>query len=118
MKKALLTLAVLAALAGTAVGQTDYRIGPQDILTITVFGEPDLSNKFTVEQDGTFTFPLVRRIQAGGVTLRDLEQEIKKKLADGFLRNPQVTVVVETYRSQRILVLGAHGPKKLTILCL
>jgi polysaccharide export outer membrane protein len=117
MKKALLTLVVIAALAGTAVGQTDYRIGPQDILTITVFGEPDLSNKFTVEQDGTFTFPLIGRIQAGGVTLRDLEQELKRKLADGFLKNPQVTVVVETYRSQRILVLGevrAPGEYQLT----
>lgn len=86
--------------------QTDYRIGAQDVLTIAVFGEADLSGRFTVEQDGTFTFPLIGRVKAGGVTLRELEQGLKKQLADGFLKNPQVTVAIETYRSQRILVLG------------
>ena len=86
--------------------QTDYRIGPQDVLTITVFGEAELSGKYTVEQDGTFTFPLVGRVKAGGVTLREFEQELKKQLADGFLKNPQVSIAIETYRSQRILVMG------------
>jgi hypothetical protein len=58
--KALSSLLVwLLVLAVAAVAQTDYRIGPQDVLAITVFGEPDLSGRFTVEQDGTFTFPLV-----------------------------------------------------------
>ena len=87
-------------------GQTDYRIGPQDVLNITVFGETDLSGKYTVEQDGTFTFPLVGRVKAGGITLRGFEQELKKLLSDGFLRNPQVSIAIETYRSQRILVMG------------
>ena len=103
----LLTLVfAFAGVAGRAAAQTDYLIGPQDVLTITVFGEADLSGKYTVEQDGTFTFPLIGRVHAGGVTLRAFEQDLKAKLADGFLRNPQVTVVVDTYRSQRILVMG------------
>jgi polysaccharide export outer membrane protein len=112
----LLTLGVCLQ-PSTAAAQTDYRIGSQDVLTITVFGEPDLSNKYTVEQDGTFTFPLIGRVTAGGTTLRDVEQDIRKKLADGYLRNPQVTAVVETFRSQRILVLGevrAPGEYQLT----
>src|SRR5262249_42225666 len=65
-----------------------------------------LSGKFTVEQDGTFTFPLIGRVKASGVTLRDFEQELKKQLANKYLVNPQVNVGVETYRSQRILVMG------------
>jgi polysaccharide export outer membrane protein len=89
-----------------AGAQTDYRIGAQDVLNITVFGEPDLSGKYTVEQDGTFTFPLVGRVKAGGVTMREFEQVLKKMLADGFLKNPSVSIAVETYRSQRILVMG------------
>jgi len=93
-------------LPAAAAAQTDYRIGAQDVLTITVFGEPDLAGKYTVEQDGTFTFPLIGRVTAGGVTLRQFEQELKKQLADGFLKNPQVTVSIETYRSQRIIVMG------------
>ena len=46
---------------------------PQDVLTITVFGEAELSGKYTVEQDGTFTFPQIGRVKAGGTTLRELE---------------------------------------------
>ena len=76
--------------AGPLLAQTDYVVGPQDVLTITVFGEAELSGKYTVEQDGTFTFPLIGRVKAGGMTLRELEQELKKQLADGYLKNPQV----------------------------
>jgi polysaccharide export outer membrane protein len=101
-----LFLALMLAVAGTAAAQTDYVIGPQDVLTITVFGEADFSGKYTVEQDGTFTFPQLGRIKAGGATLRGLEQDLKKQLADGYLRNPQVAVAVENYRSQKILILG------------
>ncbi len=101
-----LGLAAVWLLPAAAAAQTDYQIGPQDVLTITVFGEADLSGKYTVEQDGTFTFPLVGRIKAGGLTLRDVEADLKKKLADGYLKNPQLTVSIETYRSQRILVMG------------
>ncbi len=96
----------LLTLCATLAAQTDYRIGSQDVLTIAVFGEADLTGKYTVEQDGTFTFPLIGRINAGGVTLREVEGELKKKLADGYLRNPQITVSMETYRSQRILIMG------------
>jgi polysaccharide export outer membrane protein len=98
---------VICASPSFVRAQTDYRVGPQDVLNITVFGETELSGKYTVEQDGTFTFPLVGRVKAGGVTLREFEQELKKKLADGqFLKNPQLSIAIETYRSQRILVMG------------
>src|SRR5438552_5613667 len=102
----LLALAVWLCPQAVAA-QTDYRIGSQDVLNIAVFGESDLSGKYTVEQDGTFTFPLVGRVKAGGVTLREFEAELKKLLVDGrYLKNPQVSITVETYRSQRILVMG------------
>jgi polysaccharide export outer membrane protein len=103
---ALLLFAMLCGLPPRADAQTDYRIGAQDVLNITVFGETDLSGKYTVEQDGTFTFPLIGRVKAGGVTLRELEQEVKRLLTDGYLKNPQVSIAIETYRSQRILVMG------------
>ena len=106
MKRSLLLLVLFLGLTTGLAAQTNYVIGAQDVLTIAVFGETDLSGKYTVEQDGTFTFPLIGRVKPGGLTLRGFEQELKKQLADGFLRNPQVTVGVETYRSQRILVMG------------
>jgi polysaccharide biosynthesis/export protein len=94
-----------------------YVIGPQDVLTITVWDHPDVSGKFTVEADGSFTFPLIGRVKAGGLTLRDLEAELKKRLSPDYLRNPQVSVAVEQYRSQRIFVVGevrTPGPVQLT----
>jgi polysaccharide export outer membrane protein len=86
--------------------QPDYLVGPQDVLTITVWDQNDLSGKFTVETDGSFTFPLIGRIQAGGLTLRQIEAELKKRLADGYFKNPQLTVAVDTYRSQRVFITG------------
>jgi polysaccharide biosynthesis/export protein len=117
-----LVLALLVAACAFRVhAQTpsagDYIIGPQDVLTVQVFDQADLGGRYTVETDGTFSFPLIGRIQAGGMTLRAFEGELKKKLADGYFRNPQVTVSVEQYRSQRIFVMGevrAPGPVPLT----
>src|SRR5262245_17757330 len=86
---------------------TDYVVGPQDVLTITSYDQADMSGKFTVEADGTFTFPMIGRVKAGGLTLRALETAIKTKLVDdGFFRNPQITVAVETYKSQKVFVVG------------
>ena len=97
--------------------QPDYLVGPQDVLTITVWDQTDLSGKFTVETDGSFTFPLIGRIQAGGLTLRQIEAELKKRLADGYFKNPQLTVAIDTYRSQRVFINGevrTPGPYTLT----
>jgi len=86
--------------------RSEYVIGAQDVLAVTVWDSPDLSGKYTVETDGSFSFPLIGRIKAGGLTLRQFEAALSKKLADGYFRNPQVSVAVETYRSQRIFIVG------------
>jgi len=101
----------------SAQSAADYVIGPQDILLIQVFDQPDLGGKYTVEADGTFTFPLIGRVKAGSLTLRGFERELKVRLADGYFRSPQVTVAVEQYRSQRVFVMGEvrqPGPVALT----
>jgi polysaccharide export outer membrane protein len=108
---------LVSAAPAQAQSAGDYVIGAQDVLTIQVFDQADLGGKYTVEADGTFSFPLVGRVTAGGLTLRSFEGELKKKLADGYFRNPQVTVAVEQYRSQRVFVMGevrAPGPVSLT----
>ncbi|MCX6545015.1 MAG: polysaccharide export protein [Acidobacteria bacterium] len=92
--------------AGAAQGKGSYVIGPQDVLSITVWDQADMSGKFTVETDGSFTFPLIGRIAAAGLTLRELETALRKRLADGYFKSPQVSVAVEQYRSQRIFVIG------------
>lgn len=100
----LLLLAAAATVSAQAAG--DYVIGAQDVLSITVFEQADLGGKYAVELDGTFTFPLIGRIQAGGLTIRNFETELKRRLAEGFFKNPQVTVSIEQYRSQRVFVTG------------
>ncbi len=107
-KAGILLLALVLVLPRAAVSQSagDYVIGPQDVLSITVFDQADLGGKYAVELDGSFTFPLIGRVQAGGTTIRNFEAQLKKKLADGFFKNPQVTVAIEQYRSQRVFVTG------------
>lgn len=94
----------------------NYIVGPQDVLTVTVFNEPQLSGRFRVENDGQFSFPFVGRIRAGGTTLREIGETIRRKLADGYLKDPQVTVEVEQFRSQSVFVMGeVRTPGKYTL---
>ena len=85
----------------------DYVVGPQDVLTIPSYDQADLSGKFTIETDGTFTFPLIGRFKAGGLTLRRVEGDLRKRLRDeGFFKNPQITIGVEQYKSQKVFIVG------------
>jgi len=103
---ALTFVLVLLPLRTASAQQPDYVVGPHDVLTVTVWNQPNLSGKFTVEVDGTFTFPLIGRVRAAGLRLRDLESGLKKQLADGFVRDPQLSVTVDQYQSQVVQVLG------------
>jgi polysaccharide export outer membrane protein len=83
-----------------------YAVGPEDVLNIVVFNEPELSGRFTVDSEGAITFPLVGRVVVDGQTPRAIEQKLTELLAQGYLVNPQVTVTIEQYRSQRVFVTG------------
>jgi polysaccharide export outer membrane protein len=112
-----LTLVVTLGVGIARAQEPDYIVGSQDVLTITVYDQADLSGKFKVEADGNFTFPLVGRVKAAGIKLHDIENDLKTKLADGYIKNPQVTVAIETFQSQRIFILGEvrqPGPYVLT----
>jgi polysaccharide export outer membrane protein len=101
-----MTGAFVASSRSMSAQSGDYVIGPRDVLTIAVFGQADLTGRFTVGADGAFTFPLIGSVRARGLTPRAVEQDIAKRLADGLLRNPQVTVTVEQYSSQAVFVVG------------
>lgn len=90
-----------------APAYTDYVVGPQDVLTINSFDQADLSGRFAVDADGTFTFPLIGRVKAGGLTLRQIEAQLKKRLKDDkYFVNPQLSVAVEQFKSQKIFIVG------------
>lgn len=84
----------------------DYVIGPLDVLNIAVWNQNDVSGRYTVEQDGSFTFPLLGRIKVADMTLRGLELELTKQLGADLFKDPQVTVSVAEYKSKQVFVVG------------
>jgi len=94
-----------------------YVIGPQDNLSITVVDEAELTGKFRVDNDGTFTFPYLNRVQAAGLSLEELQAQLTMLLRNGqILRNPQVRVEVDQYKSRSVFVIGeVRVPGKITM---
>lgn len=82
-----------------------YVIGPEDILAINVWKEPDISRSVPVRSDGAISLPLVGEVEAGGKTTVQLEQEITAKLRT-YISEPVVAVMVQEMRSKRFNVLG------------
>lgn len=86
--------------------QKDYLIGAQDKLKIEVWDHPDLTREVSVSLTGLFTFPLIGEIKAAGLTAEQVQKEIARRLADGYLIKPQVTVTITEYRSKKVNILG------------
>jgi len=83
----------------------DYVIGADDVLRISVWKEPDLSEILPVRPDGKISMPLLNDIQAAGLTPLQLRDSITEKLKK-FVTDPRVTVVVTAMNSQRVFVTG------------
>ena len=95
------------AASGAYEGASDYRVGSQDLLEISVFGVQDLNKEVRVNSNGQISLPLIGGVMAGGRTIPELEKDLASKYASGFLQNPQVSVFVKEYASQRITLEGA-----------
>lgn len=103
----LFVLMALLAAAGLAFAQaSDYRIGPTDVLKITVWGHDDLSRAAVVSAEGRIPFPLVGDVLVAGLTPTQIESRLRDLLAKDYLVDPQVSVAVQEYRSQRVFILG------------
>jgi polysaccharide export outer membrane protein len=112
----LLTGLQQAPAPAAASTNANYVVGPQDVVTVTVFNEPQLSGRFRIENDGQFNYPFVGRIQAGGATPAQIAAIVKSRLEDGYLRDPQVTVDVEQFRSQNVFIMGeVRAPGRYTL---
>lgn len=82
-----------------------YRIGADDVLTVNVWHEPEVSRNVPVRPDGKISLPLVGDVQAGGLTPVQLRSELEERFTK-YLTNPEVSVIVAEIRSQRVNVLG------------
>ena len=85
---------------------TDYRIGPRDLLDIRVFDLDQLNASVRVSEEGIISLPLIGEIRASRRTRSELEKEIKTALTR-YVNNPQVSVFIREYESQRFSVIGA-----------
>ncbi len=88
------------------LSESEYTIGPEDILEIQVWGNGDLNRTVEVSQEGTFTFLLIGKVHAEGLSLFELEDLIEKRLADGYILEPQVTVSINEYQNKKVFLLG------------
>jgi polysaccharide export outer membrane protein len=94
------------AIAPATLSTAEYEIGPEDVLDISVWKNPELSRKVPVRPDGKISLPLVNDIQAAGLTPGELRQHLASKLTE-FVPTPEVSVVVQEVQSLKVSVVGA-----------
>ena len=87
------------------MGEAEYKIGPQDVLRIDVWKEPDISRAIPVRPDGKISLPLLNDIPAAGLTTTELAGSIREGLKK-FINNPQVTVTLTEINSRRVYCTG------------
>ena len=87
------------------VVDADYKIGPQDVIRIDVWKEPDFSRTIPVRPDGKISLPLLNDVQAAGFTAMQLAGSLRESLSK-YLTSPQVTVTVNETNSRRVYITG------------
>jgi len=95
----------LAEELGSTPPDQDYVIGPQDVLAINVWRETELSRSVPVRPDGRISLPLVGELKVSGLTPRLLETHLAKEL-ETYIRNPQVTVMIQEANSHKFYIIG------------
>jgi polysaccharide export outer membrane protein len=104
---ATLLVSLLVSLLGpTALLAQEYTIGPRDVLKIAVWGHDDLSGDYPVAEDGFVPFPLLGRVEANGLSVKEFTARVTDLLEKDYLVNPQVFVSVKEYLSKKVHVFG------------
>lgn len=95
------------ALLILTTSRADYLLGPNDLIRIAVYGNEDLAIETRISDSGKITFPLLGEIEVSGLSLGEAENLIERLLSEqGYVRNPQVNITVQEYRSHEVAVLG------------
>jgi len=112
--RGLMTAALFGAWGAGLLAQTgqeafirEYRIGSKDLLEIKVVELPELNLAVRVSEDGSITLPLIGRVELGGMTKDAAERKIAALLAEKYVNNPQVSVFIKEYQSNRVALIGA-----------
>ncbi len=81
-------------------------LGPGDVIEVRVYGEPELSGVYLLGRLGDVTFPLCQRVVLGGLSANGAADKLRECLSAGFMRDPQVSVLVKEYNSKKVFVFG------------
>jgi len=95
------------ATGGGASGISDYRIGPDDLIDISVFEVPELSRTVRVSSSGEISLPLIGTVRAAGLSPVAMEQVLTARLKQTYVKDPQVSVFVKEFKSDPVSVVGA-----------
>jgi polysaccharide biosynthesis/export protein len=97
------------ALPSNVVGSvgTDYRLAPNDLLEFDIYGVPDMKRDVRVNASGLVSLPLIGPIFIAGMTAQDAEAMISSKYGEKYLQNPQVSLFIKEFTTQRITIEGA-----------
>lgn len=93
--------------ASATPGGHGYRIGPADMIEVSVFKVPELQRSVQVSEAGSVNLPLVGEITVANRTAQEVERDLAARLGKKYLKDPQVTVIVREFNSQRITLEGA-----------
>lgn len=85
----------------------DYRIGPDDLIEVQVFGVEQLTRTVRVNARGLISLPLIGALEVGGLNAQQAEALIVAKLGESYLQDPQVSLFIKEYTSQRVTIEGA-----------
>ncbi len=97
---------LMSTLATSKAAAGDYKIGPEDLIEITVFEVEKLNKTVRVSARGDISLPLLGILRVKGLTTTELEKRVTDLLAEKYIKNPYVTVFIKEYRNQRISVIG------------
>lgn len=86
--------------------ESDYQIGPGDVLKISIYDHPDLLTVARVNNEGYILLPLAGRVLVGGQSTSSASQSIAEQLAADYIVNPQVSIFVEEFRSKKVFIIG------------
>ena len=102
-----LLFAVAAPVGLKAQARSDYKIAPNDVIVIDVFGEKDFSREFRVSQSGTINYYFLKEVRVAGKTTSEMREMLTVLLDKDYLVDPQVAVDVKVYGDREVFVQGA-----------
>lgn len=98
--------AIVLLLSPPALHAQEYELGEGDLLKITVYDNPDLTSEVRVSGEGKITVPLIGEVQVKSLTATAIGKKLAGLFADGYIKNPQVSVFILEYKSKKVTLLG------------